>query len=279
MTIDRLHWSELGPERFETAFAQALRPVVITGAFDHWPARTRWTMDFFRHSQGQREVVVDKKGWKLADLIDLIERSSADSPAPYLRNELLDLWPSSVRADIEPIPLCAQGNWLESPAMRYIRRWRSTELYIGGAGAKFPILHYDQFHLHAFLMQIYGEKEYLAYAPDQLDCMYRGEGELDNKSLIDDLDRPDLERFPKFANAKGIRFRLLPGETLFVPCGWWHTAKILSPSITVSINGITGSNWNDFVEDISTDVGRSSLLRGLVMRARLALCGWRHAWA
>lgn len=279
MKIDKVHWSDLGADRFETEYTKPLKPVIITGAFDHWPARQRWTPDFFRLEHGGREVIVDKKTWKLAALIDAVEESSVAVAAPYLRNELLALWPETLRADIDPIPLCLRSDWLESPSMRYVRHWRSTELYIGGAGAKFPVLHYDQFHLHAFLMQIYGEKEYLAYAPDQLDCMYRGEGGLDNKSMINDLDHPDLERFPKFANANGLRFRLLPGETLFVPCGWWHTAKILSTSITVSMNGITGSNWKDFVEDISTDAGRYSVLRGLVVRARLALCGWRQARA
>ena len=274
--IDRLEWTELGAQRFESEYANGSKPVVIKGAFDHWPARKKWSIDFFRSEYGDREVQVDQKTWRMADLLGRIETSSAASPAPYLRNEMLERWPPALQADIAPIPLCAQRNWLESPAMRYIRRWRSLELYIGGAGAKFPVLHYDQFHLHAFLMQLQGEKEYLVYAPDQLEYMYRGEAGLDNKSKVDDPDLPDLQRFPKFAQAKGVRFKLYPGETLFVPCGWWHTAKILSTSITVSINGITQANWADFVEDISTDAGRSSALRGLVVRSRLAFCGWSH---
>ena len=48
----------------------------------------------------------------------------------------------------------------------------ATEVYIGGSGASFPVLHYDNLHTHAFLMQLYGEKEYLAFRPDQAAFLY-----------------------------------------------------------------------------------------------------------
>ncbi len=71
----------------------------------------------------------------------------------------------------------------------------------------------------------------------------------ENKSAVDNIETPDLSRFPKFCSASGFRFKLYPGETLFVPAGWWHTARILTPSITVSINGANAANWKDFRHD------------------------------
>jgi hypothetical protein len=35
-----------------------------------------------------------------------------------------------------------------------------------------------------------------------------------------------------------------------VPSRWWHTARILSPSITVSTNVLNESNWDNFTEDM-----------------------------
>lgn len=275
--IPRVNWKDIDEVRFEQEFSKPLQPVIITGSFDHWAARTKWTPEFFKKEHGEREVIVDGKKWKLGSLIHEIERSTPSSAAPYLRNEPIVKWPDVIRSDIEPIPFCTQGNWLESVAMKYINHWRSPELYIGGAGAKFPVLHYDEFHLHAFLMQLYGEKEYLVYAPDQLQYMYRGEGIVENKSQVNDPENPDLVRFPKFALARGMRFRLLPGETLFVPSGWWHTAKILSTSITVSLNGVTESNWKGFSGDIVKEAAKRSILRAQVANLRLAFCAWRHA--
>jgi len=125
------------------------------------------------------------------------------------------------------------------------------ELYIGGTGAKFPVLHYDGLHTHAFLMQIQGVKEYIGFAPDQTPYMYTRSGPgQPNISEINDIENWDADRFALFGKAKGVRFTLHPGETLFMPSGWWHTARILSPSITVSINGANGANWSDFRKDL-----------------------------
>ena len=52
----------------------------------------------------------------------------------------------------------------------------SIELYIGGAGATFPTLHFDNLHTHAFLMQLYGSKEYVFYSPDQAAWLYPKSG-------------------------------------------------------------------------------------------------------
>jgi hypothetical protein len=112
-------------------------------------------------------------------------------------------------------------------------------------------LHYDGLHTHAFLMQLQGVKEYIGFAPDQTPYMYNrsgGPGQ-PNISEIDDVENWDPRRFPQFGNATGVRFTLHPGETLFMPSGWWHTARILSPSITVSINGANAANWSDFRTD------------------------------
>ena len=269
--IERVHWSDLGVKRFADEYANALKPVIVKGAIDHWGALGKWTPSFFREEHGDRTVIVDRATWKLGDLIGAIERSSIGAPAPYLRNDLLDKWPESVQQDIAPIPRCTEGNWLESKALEWLRHWRSPELYIGGAGAKFPVLHYDVFHLHAFLMQLYGEKEYLVYPPEQTQFMYRGEGVRENKSSVEDPENPDLEQFPDFAKARGSRFRLYPGETLFVPCGWWHTAKIISTSITTSLNGLTRRNWADFGKDLIADTSRASSMQGYKTKARLAM--------
>jgi ribosomal protein L16 Arg81 hydroxylase len=101
--------------------------------------------------------------------------------------------------------------------------------------------------------------------------VYPREGRDVNKSLVNDAVDPDLSKFPLFAKAQGVRFQLHPGETLFVPAGWWHTARILSPSVTVSINGVNRANGRDFRRDYCENLARRSRLRATVVRAALAL--------
>jgi hypothetical protein len=257
--IDRHEWLQLGCERYVREYIEPLKPVIITGALEHWPARSKWTFDFFRDHYGNLPLEVDGRKLSMAQLIGEVGASTPDAPAPYLRNYLVKTLPTALQADIAPMPDCTRPNWLEHPLISVRESLTAIELYIGGKGAKFPVLHYDGLHTHAFLMQLQGVKEYIGFAPDQTPYMYIRGGpehtnvsqkpEQPNISEINDIENWDTNRFALFGNAKGIRFTLHPGETLFMPAGWWHTARILFPSITISINGANAANWSDFRKD------------------------------
>jgi histone arginine demethylase JMJD6 len=265
--IDRR--AALSREQFEREYLNPLRPVVLTDAISHWGALGKWTPQFFKENYGGLTGEVDGDTIVLRDLIDRIETSTNDNPAPYLRNQLLADWPPELTADVTPMPQCTEPNWLESRVFPSRHRLSSVEVYIGGEGARFPVLHYDNLHTHAFLMQLYGDKEYVAFSPDQTAFVYPGAGVEKNKSLVDDLLKPDAERFPLFERAQGVRFELHPGETLFVPAGWWHTARILNPSVTVSINGLNRANSAAFRDDYCAGIRRRSAVLSSVVRAGL----------
>ena len=52
-------------------------------------------------------------------------------------------------------------------------------------------------------------------------------------SLVD-VEQPDLQRFPLFAQARFLETVLGPGDALFIPAGCWHFVKSLSVSASVS---------------------------------------------
>ena len=41
-----------------------------------------------------------------------------------------------------------------------------------------------------------------------------------------------------------------------MPSGWWHTARILEPTITVSINTANATNWAAFRRDYLESIER-----------------------
>ena len=47
-----------------------------------------------------------------------------------------------------------------------------------------------------------------------------------SSQLPTDLDDVDFEEYPLYAKATPIYVDLQPGETLFMPAGWWHTARV-----------------------------------------------------
>jgi hypothetical protein len=254
---------------FAKEYLRPPRPVILTDAMSRWRALGRWTPEFFRDEYGDLEVVVDGEAMALRHLIDRIETSTSDQPAPYLRNQLLAAWPPELSGDVSPMPECTQPNWLDSRLFPSRQPLSSVEVYIGGRGARFPVLHYDGLHTHAFLMQLHGDKEYIVFGPEQTAFMYPRDGLEMNKSRIDDVLAPDPVSFPLFDRAQGLRFELHPGETLFVPAGWWHTARILSSSVTVSVNVLNRANSAAFRHDYCASIARRSALLSSVVRAGL----------
>ena len=82
--------SGLTKRQFVTEYVNTLTPVIVTDGFDHWAARTRWSVSFFRERYGSRLVEVDGVPYSLSELIDRVERSTPAVPAPYLRNVLIE---------------------------------------------------------------------------------------------------------------------------------------------------------------------------------------------
>lgn len=250
---------------FVREFLFPRKPVVITGALRHWNALSRWTPEFFQQHYGDLPLQVHGQPYTLggflptkkdgspvtfAELIDMIQASSEKNPAPYLRNVHIEKFLPELEKDLDPIPPYFYPNWLEGPLARPLDsrlHGGRFELYIGGTGGKFPVLHYDTWYIHTFLCQIYGVKQYTIFPPNQTPFLYPNA----NRSTIPDIENVDLKQFPLYAKATPIQFELHPGEILFVAAGWWHTTKILTPSITVSASRVNASNWRDFSHDLT----------------------------
>lgn len=269
--VDTHDWDSIGYRRYQQEYMLPLKPVVIKGALKHWRALGKWTPEYFRDNWGAMKLEIKGQAWTMADLVDRVLVSTPQSPAPYLQQHHIDGWPAELLADVSPLPQCTRPNWVESRWFPSRYQMKSTEFFLGGPGAKFPFLHFDHWHMHAFLMQVCGVKEYIAFAPDQTPYMYANDGDKENISSVDEIDTPDLQKFPLFAKARGIKFLLQPGETLYVPSGWWHTARILSPSITISINGANAANWSAFRKDMLRDHAKRSPARAMALAAYFAV--------
>jgi histone arginine demethylase JMJD6 len=285
--------ANLSYEEFSDRYLYPHKPVIITEALSRWQALGRWTPEFFQQEFGDmkfggnddlRKYVGSEKenegavDYTLGQFINHVLKSTDEHPAPYFRNRILyDLFPS-LKQDVQPLPDYFFPNWLPD---RYIsksvgevlNRGAALEVYIGGRGGAFPVLHYDGAGTHAFVMQIYGRKQFIIYPPEQESFLYPSP-EKQNLSLVNNIDSPDLERFPLFARAAATTFVLEPGELVFVPSHWWHTTKMLTASISVSINVVNQSNWHALVAYVA--MRRGNPLIAFASRVYLTGAGaWR----
>lgn len=260
------HRKNLSHKEFVERYYNKNKPVVISDAMPQWKAREKWTPEFFIEHFGNTKVRVNNKEFLLKDFMTLTMQSSEENPSPYLNEaNIKDTFPELL-ADLEPAMEYAQPDRLQSHLLPKRMRHGIAELLIGGKGTKFPTLHYDGYHHHTFITQIRGDKLFLFYPPEQTHLMYPVNPH-SNRSRINDVFNPDLEKFPLFSMAKPLTTVLKEGETIFVPSGWWHTTRLLSLSIAVSTNSVNSVVWNRYVDDLVRE--RTNVFKREALRAYL----------
>jgi Cupin-like domain len=240
------------------------RPVIIEGSVPQWKALELWTPDFFRDKFGDTTVKVTYGiTMPFRELMDAIETSTPSKPAPYLHQLIIHHHMPQLLPYLTPENIYAFPRRFSSPLMpaRCRRPDGYLKLLIGGVGGKFPFMHFDSDNANALITEIYGDKEFVFFAPEDTPYMY-AKDDVRNVSQIDDLETVDPEIYPLFSKATPYRGVIKPGETIFVPSGWWHSARVVSTSISVCTNMLDASNWPGFVKWLCRPVqGRSPILR------------------
>ncbi|MDE1977990.1 MAG: cupin-like domain-containing protein [Thiomonas sp.] len=252
LAIDVVRAQDLPYNEFLHEYVRKNRPVVIDASVREWPALSRWTPGYFRDKFGDQTVQVSyTKRMAMRDFVDAVEASTVDAPGPYLYRLFIHDHLPQLLADLRPQNAYAFAGRHASPLMP--ERWRRPDgflkLLMGGVGSKFPVMHYDLEHAHAQITEIYGDKEFYLFPPEDSDKLYPRPGQK-NWSQVDNPAAPDLSRFPRMAEATAYRAVLKPGQTIFIPMLWWHAARPLSISISVCTALMDRSNWPGFVEDV-----------------------------
>jgi hypothetical protein len=210
------------------------KPVVITDAIDRWRARSGWTFEFFKEHYGKAVVTVHEYHWEKY------------RPNDIRRMELADYIDGILSKDWSSFPYYIRDNWrllAENPELSadysfptYFFDWFTRlpgfmrlpypRIFIGPKGAVTP-LHLDIWRTHAWLSQLVGRKRWILFSPDQASLLY---------DYQVDPEQPDLQRFPRYRDARPVECTIGPGDTIFVPSGWSHLVVSLDPTISLTSN-------------------------------------------
>jgi hypothetical protein len=243
MTVSIERRSKLSLVEFEAAYVARSRPVILTDATDHWPARSRWSLDFFESTFGAKQVRFDKKTWEVGPFIRELKADPGTGRMPYLKEVKLDEQFPELRADIRDVAL-ARNNRLRSKLLpRSMRLDRGhVAVFIGTRGSGFRTLHWDYSYLHVFISQIVGDKEVILFRHDDAPYLAVSPSNENLSTLPDPFD-VDLAQFPAFQRASPTRLTIKQGETLFLPAGWWHATYIEHPNIAIAESTLDHHNW------------------------------------
>jgi len=238
--------SGLSDKEFYEKYVTNSLPVVICDKAK-WTSSEKFTPEYFKSNYNHINKTIDGKAYSLSEIIDLCIASTPEKKAPY--PNIYDI-PVDFPEYLEHIPEMFYGksNRIFSRLLANIiaKNNNQQQLFFGGKGCSFPKLHIDYNWVHTQITQIIGEKEFILYSPDQTPYLYPDKT-LPNYSPVNIIN-PDYDKHPLFKNAKALKVTLKPGETVFIPSGWWHTTYIHSFNLTYAVDHVNSFNWNVFME-------------------------------
>lgn len=216
-------------------YLRARTPVVLTGVREALPFTRDWNLDWLRdHLATVRVQRAEPDGhfhylsfrrMPMGDFVEALQRGEG----VYAQEKLLG---QGVHRDL---PEAAQA---QLPEYVPAEGFRDSNLYIG-AGGNTSLLHYDE--THSLLAMLQGRKRVLLFPPDQSGRLYPYSTfnlrALLQGRVIDsriDCSWPDLERFPRLAEARGVTGWLEEDQALLIPAGTWH--YIMAEGVNVALN-------------------------------------------
>ena len=221
-----------GPSReaFAAEFLEPSKPVVFTDLTKNWSAHQNWTIQHFKkqyghfmvpvvsknHARPGKNYLAAEKTMPFGEYLDLLEAGPTD-----LRIFLWNIFKAApeLRRDFK-IPDIMDGFVDELPFM-----------FFGGEGS-FVGMHFDIDMSHVFLNQIHGRKRVILFPPEQSRNLHQLPFTV--ASFVDPRN-PDYKRYPALANAVGYDVMLQPGETLFMPSGYWHFIEYTDGGYSISL--------------------------------------------
>ncbi|HHH49968.1 MAG TPA: cupin-like domain-containing protein [Saprospiraceae bacterium] len=219
----------LSKKDFYSTYLSRNQPVIFTDLMDSWPAKNKWTIDYLKSVYGHLKVPLyatnKGKGKKYI------------SPEIYMTFkeylELLEAGPTNLRMFLFNIfkeaPELIKDFSMPTIMDGFIDSF--PFMFFGGEGATVG-LHYDIDLSHIFLNQLHGRKRVVLFAPDQSINIYHHPFSV--ASYID-VNNPDYDLFPALEKAVGYECIVNPGETLFMPSGYWHYIEYLDSGFSMSL--------------------------------------------
>jgi len=256
--IERIH--KPTPEEFKHITRSYRQPVIVTGKIAEWKAFASWSIDYLNTVVGNKEVNVNVSKNKIftldpetevacpyikmqfTDFTDWIIQEKKDDQYYYLQQNPIEAFFPELLPDIE-IP-----DYVDK------KLFMVTNLWIGTGGNVTP-LHWDS--AQNLLSQVRGRKRVVLFEPKQTSFLYPFSvySTMPHLSHIN-IEKPDINKFPKFKKAKGIECMLEPGEMLFIPAFWWHQVHSLE-QLNIAINFW----WKANIKDYFTAPARRFLIR------------------
>lgn len=225
----------LSKKEFIQKYFKPQKPVVIERFIEDWPAFSKWNLDYVREVAGDKEVplyddrpVKHDEGFnephakmKMSDYVDLLK----SGPTKYR----IFLWNV-----LKEVPELQKDFSYPDFGLRLMKGL--PMLFFGGQDSH-TFMHYDIDLANIFHFHFEGRKQCILFSQSETKYLYKVPHSLITREDID-FTNPDLEKWPALQHAKGYIAELEHGNILYIPEGYWHHMKYITPGFSMSLRAI-----------------------------------------
>lgn len=234
--------SSITKEAFIQNYFKPQKPVVIERFIEDWPAFSKWNLEYIKQVAGEKVVplyddrpVSHKDGFnepharmKMADYIDLLKKG----PTRFR----IFLWNV-----LKQVPELQKDYSYPDFGLKLMKGL--PMLFFGGTDS-YTFMHYDLDLANIFHFHFEGRKEIILFSQSQNKFLYKVPHSLITHEGID-FSNPDYGQWPALKKAEGYKTYLQHGEVLYMPEGYWHYMKYITPGFSMSLRAIA-RNPNNF---------------------------------
>lgn len=231
----------LTKEDFLKNYFKPQKPVVIERFIEDWPAYAKWDLDYMAKVAGGKTVplydnrpVSHKDGFnephakmKMADYIALLKKE----PTKYR----IFLWNI-----LKEVPELQKDFSYPDFGLKLMKGL--PMLFFGGRDSH-TFMHYDIDLANIFHFHFHGKKEVILFDQKQNEYLYKIPHSLITREDIDFHD-PDYEKWPALKKAKGYKAHLEHGNVLYMPEGYWHYMRYVTPGFSMSLRAMARNPKN-----------------------------------
>ncbi|MCB0468399.1 MAG: cupin-like domain-containing protein [Aequorivita sp.] len=231
--IDRV--KTITKEDFLKHYFKPQKPVVIERFIEDWPAYTKWNLDYMANVAGDKMVplydnrpVSHKDGFnephakmKMRDYVELLKTE----PTKYR----IFLWNI-----LKEVPQLQKDFDFPDFGLKLMKGL--PMLFFGGRDS-YTFMHYDIDLANIFHFHFEGKKKVILFDQKQNDYLYKIPHSLITREDIN-FANPDYDKWPALKKAKGYTAHLEHGNVLYMPEGYWHYMRYVTPGFSMSLRAI-----------------------------------------
>nr|WP_299387003.1 cupin-like domain-containing protein [Allomuricauda sp.] len=225
----------LTKKEFLRKYFKPQKPVVIEEFIGDWPAHSKWNLDYIKEIAGDKTVplyddrpVKHDEGFnqphakmKMSEYIDLLQKE----PTKYR----IFLWNV-----LKEVPQLQKDFKYPDFGLRLMKGL--PMLFFGGSDSH-TFMHYDIDLANIFHFHFEGKKQCILFPQSETKFLYKIPHSLITREDID-FANPDLDKWPALKHAKGHIGHLEHGNVIYIPEGYWHHMKYITPGFSMSLRAI-----------------------------------------